>query len=807
MFWNRKKEKKREPRVKLSRAEKKQLAQIRARAQRPKYPQTAQQTIPYLQMYPDGVCRVTENRYSRTVRYYDINYRQAQKSDQQAIFSGWGGVLNIFQPDVHVQYSFINNQMSEAEFEKALIIPPEGDDLDEGREEMSKVLLSQVGKGNNAQQRSKYVTFSVEADGLKSARLRLEHIELQLLGHLKRLGVQAETLDGTERLQIMHGMMHMDEPQTPFLFDWKWLPASGLSTKDFIAPSSLNFRDANRFFIGRKMASVSFLNILASELSDSALVDFLEMETTQVVTMHVRSLDHVEALKMVRSKLSDMSRSKADEQKKAVRAGYDMDILPPGMVDSVESLNELQKKLSNHAERLFLMTFTILHTGNNRRELDAVIRQAKGIAQEKSCQLVPLDFQQEEGFVSSLPLGVNRVEIERSMTTSETAIFMPFVTQELFQPGPGGLCYGINALSGNIVIADRTKLHNGNGVILGKPGSGKSFAGKLMFTQMLLRRLGDGLICDPEGEYHALVNYFKGQIIRISPVSTDYINPLDIDLGYSTSSEAIRLKSEFILSLCELVLDKDSGVAAQQKSIVDRALQKIYAPYMANPEPENMPILGDLYNELKSMSEPEAAQIATALELYVSGSLNVFNHRTNVQLNNRLVCFDIKQLRGNLKKLGMLIVQDQVWLRVTQNRAKRKTTWFFADEFHLLLGDPQTAAYSVEMWKRLRKWGGVPTGITQNVSDLLRSREIQTILENSDFIMLFRQSPDDAKELAERLHISEHQMSYVTQAAEGEGLLIYGNKIIPFINRFPKDTNLYRIMTTKPSEMIQEESA
>lgn len=499
MFWNRKKEKKRESRVKLSRAEKKQLAQIRARAQRPKYPQTAQQTIPYLQMYPDGVCRVTENRYSRTVRYYDINYRQAQKSDQQAIFSGWGGVLNIFQPDVHVQYSFINNQMSEAEFEKALIIPPEGDDLDEGREEMSKVLLSQVNKGNNAQQRSKYVTFSVEADGLKSARLRLEHIELQLLGHLKRLGVQAETLDGTERLQIMHGMMHMDEPQTPFLFDWKWLPSSGLSTKDFIAPSSLHFRDANRFFIGRKMASVSFLNILASELSDRALVDFLEMETTQVVTMHVRSLDHVEALKMVRSKLSDMSRSKADEQKKAVRAGYDMDILPPGMVDSVDSLNELQKKLSNHAERLFLMTFTILHTGNNRRELDAVIRQAKGIAQEKSCQLVPLDFQQEEGFVSSLPLGVNRVEIERSMTTSEMAIFMPFVTQELFQPGPGGLCYGINALSGNIVIADRTKLHNGNGVILGKPGSGKSFAGKLMFIQMLLRRQGDGLICDPEG--------------------------------------------------------------------------------------------------------------------------------------------------------------------------------------------------------------------------------------------------------------------------------------------------------------------
>lgn len=804
---SRDKESKSVPKVKLTRAEKKQLAQIMAQAKKSKHPQTAQQTIPYLRMYTDGLCRVTENCYSKTVRFHDINYQQAQEEDRQAIFGGWCGILNFFQPDVHVQFSFMNTQVNEAEFEKSLIIPHQNDGFDHVRDEFSSVLLRQVTKGNNALQRSKYITFSIEAESVRAAKTRLEQIELQLLNHLKRLGVQAESLDGKERLQLMHGMMHMDEPQTPFLFDWKWLPSTGLSTKDFIAPSSLYFKDSHRFMIGKKMATVSFMNILASELDDRVLVDFLSMQTTQVITMHVQSLDHVEAIKLVQRKLSDINRSKIDEQKKAVRSGYDIDILPTEMNSFVDSLTELLKRLTSHAERLFLMTFTLLHTGDNRKGLKTVIDQAKGIAQEKLCQIIPLDYQQEEGFVSALPLGVNRVKIERTMTTSETAVFMPFITQELFHRGPGALYYGLNALSNNIIMAIRTWLNTPNGLILGKPGSGKSFAAKREIGNVMLTTDHDVMICDPEGEYHAEVEHFHGQVVRISPVSTDYINPLDINLNYSDGDEPIRLKSEFILSLCELVLDKESGVAAQQKSIIDRALQVIYKPYFADPVPENMPILGDLYDELRRMAEPEAGQVATALELYVTGSLNVFNHRTNVELNNRLVCFDIKQLGSNLKKLGMLIVQDQVWNRVTINRAKRKTTWFYADEFHLLLSDPQTAAYSVEIWKRFRKWGGIPTGVTQNVSDLLSSRQVQTIFENSEFIMLLRLSSDDSKLLAERLHISDHQLSHITQASEGEGLLVFGNTIIPFIDRFPKDTELYRIMTTKPQEMIQEESA
>lgn len=793
--------------VQLTRAERKQIEQIRAQVAKPKHPQSAQQTIPYLRMYPDGVCRVTDKLYSKTVQFYDINYQQAQDSDKDAIFGGWSGIQNFYQPGVHIQYSYPNFKTNEAEFERDLILNPQEDGNNDIRDEFTGMLMGQVEKGNNAIVRTKYATISVEADSLRSAKVRLEQTELQMLNHYKRLGIRGEPMDGKQRLELLYRILHMDDPQSAFRFDWKWLPASGLSTKDFIAPSSLYFKEAHRFCIGKKMATVSYLHILAAELDDRVLVDFLNMETTQVVTMHIQSIDHVEAIKMVKHKLTDLNRSKIDEQKKAVRSGYDIDILPSDLNTYTTDFNAMLQSLTSHNERLFLMTFTILHTGDTRKELDSVIMQAKGIAQEKLCQLIPLDYQQEEGFVSALPLGLNKVEIQRTMTTSGVAIFLPFITQELFQRDPEALYYGLNALTNNLIMANRKSLKNPNGLILGTPGSGKSFSAKREIANVFLATQDHIMICDPEGEYYPLVNRLKGQVIRISPTSTDYINPLDINVNYSDGDDPIRLKSDFILSLCELVLGEQEGVGAQQKSIIDRALREIYKPFFADPVPEKMPILGDLYNKLRSMEEPEAAEVATALELYVTGSLNVFNHQTNVELNNRLVCYDIKHLGQNLKKLGMLIVQDQVWNRVTINRAQRRSTWYYMDEFHLLLREPQTAAYSIEIWKRFRKWGGVPTGITQNVKDLLISREVESIFENSEFIMMLNQAPGDSAELAKRLHISDHQLSHVTQAGEGEGLLFFGNVIIPFVDRFPKDTELYRIMTTKPSEMLKEDEA
>ena len=403
--------------------------------------------------------------------------------------------------------------------------------------------------------------------------------------------------------------------------------------------------------------------------------------------------------------------------------------------------------------------------------------------------------------MSSLPLGLNQVEIQRSLTTSAVAIFVPFTTQELYQNGSEALYCGLNALSNNLIMVDRKFLKNPNGLILGTPGSGKSFAAKREIANVFFVTNDDIIICDPEAEYGPLVERLHGQVIKISPTSPHYINPMDLNLNYSDDENPLSLKSDFILSLCELIVGGKDGLQPVEKTIIDRCVRMVYRDYLNDPKPENMPVLEDLYQELRRQEEKEAQYVATALEIYVTGSLNVFNHRTNVDIQNRIVAFDIKELGKQLKKIGMLVVQDQVWNRVTVNREAHKATRYYIDEFHLLLKEEQTAAYSVEIWKRFRKWGGVPTGITQNVKDLLASREVENIFENSDYIYMLNQASGDRQILAKQLNISPHQLSYVTHSGEGEGLLFYGNIILPFVDRFPKDTELYRVLTTKPQEV------
>ncbi|MGO1819899.1 MAG: VirB4-like conjugal transfer ATPase, CD1110 family, partial [Senegalia sp. (in: firmicutes)] len=464
----------------------------------------------------------------------------------------------------------------------------------------------------------------------------------------------------------------------------------------------------------------------------------------------------------------------------------------------------LLEDLQNRNERMFLVTIIIVNTSKKRQKLDNTIFQANGIAQKYNCALKRLDYQQETALMSSLPLGENKLKITRGLTTSSTAIFVPFTTQELFMIGES-LYYGLNALSNNMIMVDRKKLKNPNGLILGTPGSGKSFSAKREITNAFLITEDDIIICDPEAEYYPLVNKLNGQVIKISPTSTQYINPMDLNLAYSDDENPLSLKSDFVLSLCELVVGGKNGLEPVEKTIIDRSVRLVYRKFLGDPRPENMPILEDLYNILREQEEPEAKRLATALEIYVTGSLNVFNNKTNVDVDDRLVCYDIKELGNQLKKIGMLIVQDQVWNRVTKNRAEKRNTRYYVDEFHLLLKEEQTASYSVEIWKRFRKWGGMPTGITQNIKDLLASREIENIFENSDFIYMLNQAAGDRQILAKQLNISPHQLSYVTNSNEGEGLLFYGNVIIPFVDKFPKDTLLYSIMTTKPEEVLKEE--
>ena len=794
-------------RRKLSRAEKKQIEAAIARANRTdRKEKSAQDSIPYERMWPDGICRVSECHYTKTIQFQDINYQLSQNEDKSAIFDGWCDFLNYFDSSISFQLSFLNLAASKETFASAISIPPQEDDFDSIRAEYTQMLQNQLAKGNNGLIKTKYLTFGIDADNIRSAKPRLERIETDILNNFKRLGVSAEVLNGMARLAQLHGIFHMDE-QVPFCFSWDWLAPSGLSTKDFIAPTSFEFRTGKQFRMGKKYGTVSFLQILAPELNDRMLADFLDMESSLIVNLHIQSVDQVKAIKTVKRKITDLDRSKIEEQKKAVRAGYDMDIIPSDLATYGKDAKALLKELQSQNERMFLLTFLVMNTGETEQELETNVFQASSIAQKYNCNLRRLDFQQEQGLMSCLPLAQNLIEIQRSMTTSSTAIFVPFTTQELFQTGKEALYYGLNALSNNLIMVDRKKLKNPNGLILGTPGSGKSFSAKREIANAFLVTDDDVIVCDPEAEYTALVQKFEGQVIKISPSSTQYINPMDINANYSEEDNPIALKADFILSLCELIVGGKEGLQPVEKTVIDRCVHQIYQTYFENPVPENMPVLQDLYEALLRQDEKEAHHVATALEIYVTGSLNLFNHRTNVDINNRLVCYDIKELGKQLKKIGMLVVQDQVWGRVTANRNAGKATRYYMDEFHLLLKEEQTAAYSVEIWKRFRKWGGIPTGITQNVKDLLSSREVTNIFENSDFIYMLNQAAGDRQILADQLNISPHQLSYVTHSGEGEGLLFYGNVILPFVDRFPTDLELYRIMTTKLTEVQEAKEA
>lgn len=788
---------------KLTRAEKKQIEAVIRQTKGDGKPHSAQDSIPFQNIFPDGLCRLDGAAFSKTIAFEDVNYRLAGADDQRDIFEHLCDFYNGYDPSIGVQVSLSSRYADSGSYENLFGIQKQGDELDGIRDEAVGILRRQYERGSNGYVKTKYVTLTIEADNIQAARARFSRIEADTLNRFKVMGASTRVLDGKERLEVLHGVLHPEGGK--FAFDWDWLPASGLSVKDFIAPSSFHFGETRTFRIGKMFGAVSFLQILAPEIHDRILTDFMDTDGNIMVNMHIRGVNQNEAIKTVKRKITDLDAMKIAEQKKAARSGYDMDILPSDLATYGGAAKSLLQDLQSRNERLFNMTFLVLHMAETKQKLEIAVSQAASVAQTYNCILTRLDFQQEAGLMSSLPLGLNQIKIERSLTTSALAVFVPFVTQELFMGGEA-MYYGLNALSNNMIMLDRKRSRCPNGLVFGTPGSGKSMSCKREITFIMLMTGDKVIICDPEDEYSPLVRRLGGQVIRLSPTSRDYLNPLDINLNYSEEENPLALKSDFVLSFCELIMGSKTGLEAIEKTVIDRAVQTIYQPYFADPRPENMPILGDLMNALLAQHIPEADRVAQALDLYVNGSLNFFNHRTTVDIFNRLVCFDIKGLGKNLKKPGMLIVQDAVWNTVTVNRAIGKSTWYFVDEFHLLLKEEQTAAYSAEIWKRFRKWGGVPTGATQNPKDLLSSPEIENILENSDFIYMLNQAAGDRRILAERLNISSEQLAYVTNSEPGCGLLFFNNVILPFADDFPKDTELYRLLTTRPSEIEHEKT-
>lgn len=765
-----------------------------------KVPHTVQDTLAYKAIFPDGICQINNRKFSKTIQFFDINYLLAQNEDKTLIFENYCDFLNYFDAAISVQLSFVNMTANTNIFLDAIKINEQDDDFNTIRKEYSDMLQSQLSKGNNGLIKTKYITFSIESDTYRKAKPRLERIEVDIINNFKVMGVKAYVLSGKERVELLHRICNQDTKEQ-LKFDWDLVKKGGMSTKDIIAPTSFNFADPKQLKIGNTIGAVSHLQILAPELTDRMLADILDLNSDVMVNFHIKSIDQTQAIKMIKRKITDIDKMKIEEQKKAVRSGYDMDILPTDLVTFNTEAKNLLEELQNRNERLFLVTILIFNTATTKQNLENIVFQVGGLAQKYNCAVRRLDYQQENGFLSTLPIGENFIEINRALTTSSTAIFIPFTTQELFMEGQS-LYYGLNALSNNMIMVDRKKLKNPNGLILGTPGSGKSFSAKREITNAFLITNDDIFISDPEAEYYPLVQKLGGQVIKLSPNSKDFINPLDINLN-NGEDDPIRDKSDFIISLCEQVVGGRFGLDGEEVSIIDRCVRNMYERFMENPLKENMPILEDFYNILLKQNNDKATGIATRLEIYVLGSMNVFNHHTNVNIDNRIVCFDIKELGSTLKMLGMLIVQETVWGRVAINRNSGKSTRYYIDEFHLLLKDEATAKYSVEIWKRFRKWGGIPTGITQNVQDFLASREVSNIVGNSDFIYMLNQNAEDRAVLAKQLDISKHQLSYVTNSNEGEGLLFFGNVIIPFIDKFPKETMLYSIMTTKPEEMAK----
>ena len=763
---------------------------------------SAQQSIPYVAMHPDGVCQLPGGLYTKTVEYEDINYSVASTEDQSAIFSGWSSFLNYFDSSLPFQLSFINRR-SHSTSRYEVNIPAQQDDFDSIRGEFVGMLKRQIARSNNGIERSKYITFGVPAEGVAEARPRLDRVEADVMGNLHRLGVPSSPLDGRERLALLHGQMHPGHRE-PFRFSWKDIPQTGMGTKDFIAPNGgFDFRQSRTFRVGQFWGAASYLQILASELSDRLLREILELDAELTVTMHIQTVDQLKAIKTVKGKISDIDRMKVEEQKKAVRAGYDMDILPPDLITFSKDAAELLGDLQSRNERMFLLTFTVINLAPTRQRLENDVFTVSGIAQKYNCALKRLDWQQEQGFMSSLALGYNEVQIQRGMTTSSTAIFIPFMTREL-RMGGQALYYGMNALSHNVIMADRKKLKSANGMYLGSTGSGKSFAAKRELINVFLATQDRIVIVDPMGEYSPLVRRLGGQVIEIAPDSPHHINPMDIQMGLNDEDSPLSMKADFLLSLCELVVGGKDGLQPIEKTVIDRCVRLVYRELALGVEGAKMPLLQDLYEELLKQPEPEAKRVATALELYCTGSLNLFNRPTNVDLSSRVVCIVLKGLGENLRKIAMHVTNEFVTSAVNTNYQNGVATWCYFDEFHILLRDPLTASYFVAVWKMLRKKGCVPSALTQNVKDLLASREIENILDNTDFLVLLSQAQSDRAIIAKQLGISEHQLSYITHSNSGEGLLFYGSVTIPFVDRFPKG-EIYNLLTTRPEDIANDQ--
>lgn len=776
-------------------------------------PESAQDTIPYRIPYEDGIFESEKGYFTQTIAFEDITYQLLDNEPKNILFERWCTLINYFNPDIHFQFNYGNMEMDKETYAKDFVIEQQPDAYNIVRKEYSDMLVGQFAKGTNNLKKERYLTYGIYAKDYRNARLKMAKISKQIEKYLRKFNSRCRILNGYERLELLFRIFH---PATKERFMWNWdMPVNtGLSSKDFIAPSSFSFKsgpelNATRYFrVGDRVGAVSYLQVFASDMEDRIIADMLNLGSNLWISIHSKAMSRKEALDYAKGNVTDIQAMIITNQKQAVRGGYDMDMLPPELETYRDAGDKLYRDIQRKNEQMYHTTITVVQTAATRKELEENIFELNGILSAYQCRLERLDNRQEQGYMSALPLGNNTVEVKRTFTTTDMAIFIPFTTKELYTNK--GQYYGMNSLSNNVIVENRKNLVNPNGLVFGMPGFGKTFFVKREILDMFLRTKDDRLTIDPEGEYGMLYKLLGGQVIKIALNSRIHINPMEINIFAKNEMDKdfdpIAAKCNFVVSMCELILGNNASLSKRETAVIDTACKKIYHRFAENPVPDKMPIMEDLYNELRDMPgemKQIGLDLSIALSRYVSGSLSYFNHRSNVDINARLVCFDLKDMDANQRDLTMLIIQDAIWNRVTQNRERGRWTWVDIDEFHLLLRSPITAAYSVEIWKRFRKWGGIPSGITQNIKDLFRSPEIQNILDTTNFIAMLNQAGDDARLLAEHLDLSEEEENYIKSGEPGKGLLWIEQAKVPFEDEFPKNTVCYKVMTTKPGEALR----
>ena len=798
-------------------------------------PRTVQESIPYVSTYSNGIIEIERGVYTKTYRIPDVSFDQASQNEQIRIFDSYCEMLNQLDPSVKMEITTYNRSIDMEQFANDVLLKPQDDALNAYRDDYNRMLLDKSKEAQNNIRREKYLTLTIEANGIKEADRMFQALDSQIASSINKTtkGVETQPMSIDERLALLYSIYNQDS-KSPFLkhvqtfdgykadlFSLKNCKMQGITTKDCIGPDSMSF-DRKEFMIGDRYGCTLFIAELPSQLKMNILTELSSLPTNMLVSVHYRSMQQAKAVKLIRKYRINIDSEIIQRQSKAFQRGYNPNLANGSLSDATEAVNDLMDQVQKQDQKLFFVTTVVTVFAKSKEDLKKYVTEVQAIAQKNICRLDVLGYQQEYGFDTSLPLGYNRIYAERMLTTASAAVFLPYSSQEITQPH--GMYYGLNASSKSMILLNRLRLKNANGVILGTPGSGKSFSAKREMLNVILNTDDDVFVIDPEREYKTLAEALGGSVIRVAPGSGVYINPMDMDLHYADDDtggkqDPIQMKSDYIASLCETALGGRIGLTPAQMTIIDRCARRLYEDYVRQLDELNMgkdedkqisfdadlcPTLTDFYNELRGQYEPEAKNIALALERYTIGSLDSFAKKTNVQTNSRFTVYDTKDIGSGMMEMGVRVCLNDVWNKMIANRRKNKRTWIYIDEFYLLTQSDSSARFLQMIWKRARKWGGVPTGITQNVTDLLERKEAMAILSDSDFVMMLNQAPIDRDKLSAMLNISESLQNNITNATAGHGLIYAGSTIVPFVDDFPKNSLLFPLLSSTVGETADD---